>query len=313
MSIGIGNQFGGMGRPLYAQRPPLIIHRPAAALPNNAQAPIFTVRGGQVRLLQLLADFEAAADATVTNLTLVANPSNGIADTNLHTAQAIASTAIGTLHAVTGAGIGVAPSRGGAVSGMNQPIIIDNGTIDALTNANNAAARVAYYALVEPLTAGASLTPVLAAGRGYSTIEQSPFYKFIKRRAAVVPQTAQAAIFRVTGGPILLWCLYGKVTTAFSAVATNLTVVGNPSSGVADVNLCTATAVTSLPASNPLSLQVAGIGSALATGGAAQSLLTPIIVDAGTIDLLTSASNPGAVEWTAIWQKLHPNGNLIIA
>lgn len=317
MSGFMANIYDQDARPLWAQRPAIVVARAAAALPNNAQAPLFRVRGGQVRLLQLLRKFDVAADATVTNLTAVANPDSLLTDVNLHTATAIASVGAGTLQAINGAGIGAAVTSGGALSGLQQPIGLDVGTIDALTNANNAAARVSWYAMYEAITPGANLIPVSAAGLGLSgqaPLQLSPFRKWIKRKAATLPATAQTAILRITGGPVLLWGLVGRVQTAMSGTATNLTVVGNAlAAGIADVNMCTATAVTSLAVGNFLSLQGAGIGSALAVGGAAQMLATPLIVDAGTIDLLTSATNTGQVEWTAIWQKLHPAGNLIVA
>jgi hypothetical protein len=263
---------------------------------------------------QLVGKLLVATDATVTNGSLVANPDSGVADVPVATAATIASLGIGTLMGSSGAGIGVALAKGGAISGIGQPPALDIGTIDILTTANQVAARAEWFCLWEPLFPGATLVPVLPGGVRGQAARPLLFPRWIRRRATNVPQTAQAAIMRVFGGPIILWALTGKVTASFSATATNLTVVANPLSGVADVNLCNATTVTSVAVANLLSLQAAGIGSALAIGGAVGTLLTPIVVNTGTIDLLTSASNAtGQVEWSALWQPLHPAGRLVLA
>lgn len=291
-----------------------VVHRPSAVVPQTAQAPIFEVHGGPVKVHQLVGKLTAAADATASNLSAVADLDSGLADVSLNTATAIANLGVGTLLALSGAGIGVALSTGGAASGMNQPIAVDSGDVDLLTTGNNATASPYWLMLYEALTPGAFVTPVLptAGMRGLDTVPVGPMRR-ARRRAAVIPATAQDDIFSIQGGPVLLWALIGKVTTAADATATNLTVVANPTSGLADVNLCTATAIANTAVNNLLSLAVAGIGTALQIGGAARSLLTPIIVDVGTIDLLTSATNPMAAEWTALWQPLHPAGRLIVS
>ncbi len=290
--------------------------RPALALPQTAQAPIFRVRTGPVLLKQLVGRLTVAADGTVTNLNPVANPDSGVADVNLSTATAITSLAAGTLLGPSGVGIGAALSKAGAISGLDREIVVDIGTIDLLTSASNAAARAYWLAAYEPLVPGASLVPVLPSGtvRALDTRQVGPMRR-LRRRGGLVPQTAQSAIFAVQGGPILVWAFAGKVTAAASATATNLSVVANPTAaGIADVPIGTATAVASLAAGNIIGLQVAGIGSALALGGAAAMLVTPIVVDVGTIDLLTSASNATLqAEWTVLWQPLHPSGRLVVA
>lgn len=308
------NVYGAMGRAYNQQAAALAVHRPAAALPATAQAAIFTVAGGPILLKQLVGKLSVASDATATNLNPVANPASGVADVNLATATAVASLGIGTLIGPAGVGVGAALGKAGAISGLDRDIVVDIGTIDLLTSATNAAARASWLALYEPLVPGAYLIPALptAGSRGLA-ITPVGLPRRIRRRAASVPATAQAAIFGVQGGPILLWSLTGKVTTVASATATNLTVVANPTSGLTDVNLCTATAIANTALGTILSLQAAGIGTALGKAGAAAQLLTPIIVDIGTIDLLTSATNTMQAEWTAIWQPLHPSGRLVVA
>lgn len=297
------------------QQQAITVMRPALALPQTAQGSIFRVRNGPVLLKQLVGRLSVAADATVANLNPVAHPASGVADVALATPTAIASTAAGTLLSPAGAGIGGALGKAGALSGLDREIVVDIGTIDLLTSGSNAAARAYWLATYEPLVPGANLFPVLPSGtvRALDARVVGPLRR-IRRRGAAIPQTAQAAIFSVLGGPILVWAFSGKVTLAANATATNLTVVGNSAAaGIADVNLCTATAIASTALGNILALQVAGIGSALGIGGAAAMLVTPVVVDVGTIDLLTSANNPMQAEWNVIWQPLHPSGRLVVA
>ena len=313
-SPGSGGPYGsGISAPNNTLQPlPLVVHRPAAVLPATAQAPIFRVRGGPVRLLNLLGKNTIATNGTATNLTPVANPASALADVNLATATAVASLGVGTLVSLQGAGIGAALTKAGAVSGLNQPIAIDAGTIDLLTSATNPGA-FEWFGTYEPLFPGAYLEPVLPASMRGQLARRLGTARWVSRRSAVMPATAQSPILRVTGGPVLLWALVGRVETAMSATATNLSVVANPTSGLTDVVIGAATAIASLAVGAFLSLQAAGIGSALIVTGAAQTLGTPLIVDTGTIDLLTSATNTGAAKWAALWEPIHPAGRLILA
>lgn len=306
--------YQGVGQPNNRVQPlPLVVHRPAAVLPQTAQAAIFRVRGNPVRLLNLVGKSTIATSATATNLTPVGNPSSALADTNLATATAVASLGVGTLVSLQGAGIGAALAKGGAVNGMNQPIALDVGTVDLLTSANNPGA-FEWFATYEPLFPGGYLEPVLPSTMRGQLARRIGTARWLSRKAATLPATTQTPIFRVTGGPVLIWAIVGIVTTAMSATATNLTVVGNSAAaGIADVAFNTATAVTSLAVGAFLSLQVAGIGSALAVTGSAQTLATPLIADTGTVDLLTSATNTGAAKWAALWEPLHPAGHMILA
>ena len=136
------------------------IERATAALPQTAQSALFTVRGGAILVHALVGRFTAAASATATNLTIVANPTTG-ADVNLSAALAIASLAVGhtvALGATVGAALGsnasgvvLVPTYGGA-------IMVPVGTIDALTSASNATARVEWMMLWTALDENAAVS-----------------------------------------------------------------------------------------------------------------------------------------------------------
>lgn len=306
------NPYGAIGRGYGTQRPAQVVNRPALALPSATQAPLFRIRGGPILVLQLVGIFRSAGSATASNLNLVANPDSGLTDVNLATAASYADKAIGTLvgPAANGAA-GGALQFGTAIGGMTGPFVADVGTIDALTTGANTP-NVEWFLAYQPLVPGAVVNAVLSGNaRGRATRELTG-PRWLRRRSTLVPQTAQAAIFRVTGGPILLYALVGDVTAAFDATVTNLSLLSNPTSGLTDLAFGTVVAVASL-ASGALLVVPSVAGTILKTGGGA-STIAPIVVDAGTIDVLTSANNlTGKVEWNAAWEPLHPAGNLVIA
>lgn len=120
----------------------------------------------------------------------------------------------------------------------------------------------------------------------------------VDRATQTIPQTAQAALFTVSGGRILVTSLVGEVTTAIGAVATTLTIVGNPTTGT-DVNIGTATAITSKEVGSLIGL-AGTVGTALnvQSAGAGAVPTSGVIVPIGTLDWLTSASTTGAIKWS---------------
>jgi hypothetical protein len=120
----------------------------------------------------------------------------------------------------------------------------------------------------------------------------------VARATATLPATTQAAIFTVAGGRVLVTSLVGTVTTATGATATNLSVTGNPTSGT-DVVLASVVASASKEIGATFTLPVT-FGSALQVqnaGAAGLPLGTGYILNAGTLDLITSATNTGSVKW----------------
>ena len=137
----------------------------------------------------------------------------------------------------------------------------------------------------------------------------------VDRATAALPQTAQAPIFTVTGGRILVTGLVGEVTTVMGAVATTLKVTSNPAVGT-DVDLTSATAITSkevgsqatLPATSGSALAVANAG-----GGGQLPTHQPYVVPVGSIDLVTSASDTGSMKWSLTYIPLDDNASVAAA
>lgn len=126
----------------------------------------------------------------------------------------------------------------------------------------------------------------------------------VQRATAALPATTQAAIFTVSGGRVVLTSLLGEVTTIIQAQANAVKVTSNPTTG-SDVDLCATVDVNALEVGGKLSLipdfdatpfSVA-LGKQLA--GAAPFGLGPrgIVLAAGTLDLVTGATNTGSVKW----------------
>jgi hypothetical protein len=121
----------------------------------------------------------------------------------------------------------------------------------------------------------------------------------VDRATATIPQTAQAAIYTVSGGRVIVTSLVGEVTTVMGGTATTVKVTSNPTTGT-DVDLTSATAVTSKEVGSLITLPLT-LGGALVVNSAgagetpgALGFLVPI----GTIDLVTSASDTGSIKWS---------------
>ncbi len=127
--------------------------------------------------------------------------------------------------------------------------------------------------------------------------------KPVSRAAAVLPAGTQAAIFTVAGGRVELVRIVGECTTVCSGTATTLKITANPTTGT-DVDLCTATAVTSKEVGTLVGISgVNTDGLVVLNAGAGPGELTrKVIVPVGTIDLVTSATNTGQFKWR-VWYR----------
>jgi len=129
---------------------------------------------------------------------------------------------------------------------------------------------------------------------------------------ALSPQT----IYTVSGGPILIVSLVGKVSTVMSATATTLTVGLTPTEGAgssAPAALAAAGTITSLEVGTMVSLG-ATAGAALATGANASTVLLkggPYICSPGAITLTGSATQTGALKWYLNWIALDDASNVV--
>jgi hypothetical protein len=136
----------------------------------------------------------------------------------------------------------------------------------------------------------------------------------VVRAAAALPQTAQAALFNVTGGRIKLIDIYGEVTVQIGAVANGTQLVSNPTVG-ADVDLCTDTDINGDAVGT-----IYGITGTFASAmvksasGTVVYQATPTVIPVGAIELDCAASDGGGgrVKWTLHYLPLE-DGAMVTA
>lgn len=119
----------------------------------------------------------------------------------------------------------------------------------------------------------------------------------IDRAAAILPQTATTTLYTVTG-QVLVTGLFGTVTLATGATATNLKITSIPTVGTA-VDLCANGLVTSKEVGAHFTLPAA-LASALTVSNAGAVSTAPalgIVVPSGVISWTTDASNTGQARW----------------
>jgi len=133
------------------------------------------------------------------------------------------------------------------------------------------------------------------------------------RATAALPQTAQAALFTVTGGRIAVLGLIGEVTTVIQTQADNTKVVSNPTVGT-DVDLC---AVLNISAKEVGALfGITGtFADAMVGANAGATVLCDraVVVPIGTIDLNCAASNTGSVKWKLLWLPIDAAATVVAA
>ena len=129
---------------------------------------------------------------------------------------------------------------------------------------------------------------------------------------ADLPATAAEATFNVNGGMVLVHLLFGRVTTVIQTQTCNTKVTLNPTEGTSgDVasNLdITADQVGTIELVEGDGTALVGV-TAGTTWGAA-GLPHPFIVNAGTIDIETGATNTGRIEWHCFYEPITPGATV---
>lgn len=132
------------------------------------------------------------------------------------------------------------------------------------------------------------------------------------KESASLPQTASLGIFQVIG-KVRIKALYAEVTTAIQAQANNVNFTHTPTGGSA-TDMCAV--VDSNGAAIGRMVNVIGTTAAtaaiLGAAGASPSMVTPWILNAGTIKFKCAASNTGAVKYGVIWEPMEAGANLLV-
>lgn len=153
---------------------------------------------------------------------------------------------------------------------------------------------------------------VLIAGSAFRSMVLGPA---VTRAAALLPQTATAAIFNVLGGKILITSLTGSCAVLSPATTNTLKITGTPTVGTA-ADWCAATSVASKEAGTLVSLVspvVPATGLVVSNAGTPLSIPDPFVTNAGTITLTTSGSAAtGTWQWVITYVPID-NGASVTA
>lgn len=122
------------------------------------------------------------------------------------------------------------------------------------------------------------------------------------------------AAFTVSGGPVLITSLLGRVTTPIGATVATLKLALNPTAAGATLDLCTAVAVTSDVAD--VLYTISGVFSEalnVDNVGAEEGLTKPFYIPVGSLEAIFSADPVGGVIlWTIHYVPIEA-GALVVA
>lgn len=124
----------------------------------------------------------------------------------------------------------------------------------------------------------------------------------VDRATDTLPQTADEALFTVTGGRILLVGLVGEVTTVIQTQANATKLKFNPSATGADQDLCATLDITADPVGELYTIS-GTVGDAMRSDLLIGNpyMTTPLLLSEGDIELDCAASNTGSVSWSIIY------------
>lgn len=135
--------------------------------------------------------------------------------------------------------------------------------------------------------------------------------KKVSRAAAGLPQTAQAALFTVSGGRVAIKKIVGQVTTAIQNQINNTKLVSNPTVGN-DADLCAVLDIANLAVGQMLSISGTP-GDALRQSTIAQGQDKDLVVKPGAIDLSCAASNTGQIAWDIYYVPIDAGAAVVAA
>lgn len=139
--------------------------------------------------------------------------------------------------------------------------------------------------------------------------------RITERPTAALPQTADGALFRITGGKVRVLGIYGEVTTVIQTQANATKLKHNPSGTGSDVDLCATLDITADAVRTVYSivgvLATAMKSTTLGVVVPADNIPAPgLVLDPGDIELDCAASNTGSVKWTLEWVPVDAGANV---
>lgn len=133
------------------------VDRATAALPQTAQAAIFTVAGGRIALFGLIGEVTTVIQTQADNLSVTTNPTIGT-DVALCAVLNVSAKEVGTLFGITGTfSDALVGANAGATVLCDRPVVVPIGTIDLITSASNTGS-VKWRLIYLPIDDGATVT-----------------------------------------------------------------------------------------------------------------------------------------------------------
>lgn len=133
-------------------------------------------------------------------------------------------------------------------------------------------------------------------------------------RATAVVTAAQVPLFTVSGGRIKVTQIIGEVTTAIQALATNVRLIATPTVGTAR-NMCVNLNIASYALGDLLGIDGINTSAMLppASSGVVEAQTMGVIVQEGTIDLISTAAPTGSIKWTLKWVPIDAGAAVVAA
>lgn len=124
----------------------------------------------------------------------------------------------------------------------------------------------------------------------------------VDRATDTLPQTADEALFTITGGRVLVVGLVGEVTTVIQTQANNTKIKFNPDATGADQDLCAVLDITADPVGELYTIS-GTVGDAMRSDLLIGNpyMANPLLLSEGAIELDCAASNTGSVSWSVIY------------
>lgn len=126
----------------------------------------------------------------------------------------------------------------------------------------------------------------------------------VDRATDTLPQTADEALFTITGGRVMIVGLIGEVTTVIQTQANNTKLKFNPTATGGDQDLCAVLDITADAVGTLYSITgtpATAMSSSLLFMPPNLGLAGPLVLSEGDIELDCAASNTGSVSWSLIY------------
>jgi len=136
---------------------------------------------------------------------------------------------------------------------------------------------------------------------------------FVTQRAtAVIPQTGASTLFTVTA-PVRILDIIGEVTTTVQTQANSVQLQAFPTVG-SSVSLCADLNITAFATGTILGI-TGTLANAMTSNanGVLVSQAAPVTVPAGTVKLVSTASNTGNIKWMVRYQPIIPGARVFSA